>query len=236
MRIARYTENGIVWQVRFWVPDYQQMSRLRYEVQKAISRNMHYAGLSIPAEQVQVSEPATSEDATFDLLRRIDLFDSLIDSELEQLQQAMSESLALKKTEVVVEGDEGDSLFIFKEGLLEVSINGENGAYTVAHLLPGSFFGEMSLLTGDPRGATVTAQVDSLVLEVSKAIFEPIIKARPEIAEVLSRTIEFRNQQNETENNRQPQSEASGDRPLLARIRDFFSLNNGDGLRSSALS
>jgi CRP-like cAMP-binding protein len=94
----------------------------------------------------------------------------------------------------------------------------------------------MSLLTGDPRGATVIAQVDSLVLEVSKASFEPIIKARPEIAEVLSRTIEFRNQQNETENNRQLQGEVSGDRPLLARIRDFFSLNNGDGLRSSALN
>lgn len=172
------------------MPDYQQMSRLRYEVQKAISRNMHYAGLSIPAEQVQVSEPTTSEDVTFDLLRGIDLFDSLIDTELEQLQQTMSETLVLKKTEVVVEGDDGVSLFIVKEGLLEVS----------------------------------------------KASFEPIIKARPEIAEVLSRTIEFRNQQNETENNRQLQGEVSGDRPLLARIRDFFSLNNGDGMRSSALN
>ncbi len=232
IRIDKYTENGIVWQVRFWVPDYQQMSRLRYDVQRAISRNMHYAGLTIPAEQVQVSEPVTSEDATFDLLRRVDLLRSLTDSEISQLQGSMSESLILEKNNVVVEGDHGDSLFIVKEGLMKVSIDGGSGSFVVAHLLPGSFFGEMSLFTGDPRGATVTAQVDSLVLEISKTSFEPIIRARSEIAELLSETIEVRNQHNDSENDRQLVDVDDGKPSVLSRIRDFFGLPVPETLNS----
>lgn len=225
VRISRFTENGIVWQLRYWVPDYQDMSRLRYAVQRAVSRNMHYAGLTIPAEQVQVNAPVAVEYVTFDLLRRVDLFDPLTDSELASLRHSAEEVLTLARTVVVREGEQGESLFVVREGLLEVSIPSDDGEFAVATLLPGSFFGEMSLLTGDPRHATVTAMVDSVVLEINKNSFEPIIRARPEIARMLSATIENRHQHNQQETARRTVKQEVAQTPLLERILAFFSIS-----------
>ena len=225
IRITEYNENGTIWQVRFWVPDYASMSRLRYEVQKAVLRNMHYAGLDIPPERVLVQAPTEEDsDTRFTFLRGVDLFDELSDDEIRKLMANMNERLHLRDESIVREGDAGDSLFIVKEGLLDVNIGTDGESITVAHLVPGSFFGEMSLLTGDPRHATVITHVDSVVYEIKQQDFEVILRARPEIARTLSEVLTERQSRNRIS---QQQSTAviESENSLMERILGFFSLN-----------
>lgn len=227
VRISKYTENGIVWQVRYWVPDYPSMSALRYEVQKSVLRNMHYAGLAIPQNQIRVAREAEiTQDGTYHFLRGIDLFHELSAEEIRQLEYTVRERLVRHGENVVEQGEPGESLFVIKEGLLKVNIMLENAQnIAVAHLVPGSFFGEMSLLTGDPRNATVSAQVDSLVFEVSKTDFEPILRARPELAHNLSQTVADRQSRNKHQSENLPAKEVIGSDTLRERIRRFFALS-----------
>ncbi len=227
VRIDRYTENGIVWSVRYWVPDYPEMPRLRYEVQKAASRNLHYAGLRIPGQRIKVDDESGTpiSDVDREFLKTISLFNELSDYEIDMLESSMTRHLFLKNENVVQQGDDGTSLFMVKEGLLEVDIRSESGnRVTVAHLKPGSFFGEMSLLTGEPRGATVRAVVDSMVYEVDKEDFEPLVRTRPAIIEALSELLSRRQRDNKVHDNEQRrlQEAAEGERRLLEKMRSFF--------------
>jgi len=88
----------------------------------------------------------------------------------------------------VREGEEGDSLFIVLRGDLEVHV----GTEKVGTLSAGEFFGEMSLLTGAKRRATVRTVDEVRLLEISKAAIEPIIVTHPTIAEGLSTALERR--------------------------------------------
>jgi len=74
---------------------------------------------------------------------------------------------------------------------------GRPAAVELARLGPGDFFGEMSLLTGEPRSATVTAITDCDLLEISKSGLDPILRTRPEILEQLARSMAERRLSND---------------------------------------
>ena len=81
------------------------------------------------------------------------------------------------------------------EGLLEVLVDHpENDRHiSVARLDPGAFFGEMSLLAGEPRSATVRAIAESAVYEIRRDTIMELLEARPEIGVTLSEVIARRN-------------------------------------------
>lgn len=200
IRIAGYTENGIRWTVRYWVPDYPSVSRLRHEVHRNILRNLHYASVEVPSQRVDLHSPGQSpgDGAEFTRLTRFlantELFDALESAELEQLAHAVDTRLVTTNEAVVRQGEPGDSLYILREGLLDVVVTRESDSapITVNRMRPGSFFGEISLMTGEPRSATVVPCVDSIVLELPRAALEPIMQARPELALHFSETLEQR--------------------------------------------
>ena len=97
----------------------------------------------------------------------------------------------------------------------------------VARLGPRNFFGEMSLLTGEPRAATIQATGECEVLVVDKAAFGEVLQARPELAERVSEVIAHR--QAGLLRKREEAAPAAdgpdGDEwRLLKRIREFFSM------------
>ncbi|MEE4301974.1 MAG: mechanosensitive ion channel family protein [Pseudomonadales bacterium] len=226
VRIEAFNEHGTLWQVRYWVPDYDQMSRLRYRVQKAVVRNMHYAGLSVPSEQLQLQQHGPADGALHRFLAGVDIFRELSESELLQLQESMVERLVLTGDEVVRQGDDGHSLFVLKEGLMEVAIDAGDGPLTVAHLVPGSFFGELSLLTGAPRGATVTARIDSVLFEIDKQAMQRIMQARPGIAESLGRIIAERARHNSAQREADRVEDEPDSSSIADRILTFFNIRD----------
>jgi NTE family protein len=78
------------------------------------------------------------------------------------------------------EGEVGDSLYVVVTGALAVVVrNEEGGADIIARIRPGETIGEMALISGEPRSATVTAVRDSELLRLDKPVFEEMVERFP---------------------------------------------------------
>jgi len=117
-----------------------------------------------------------------DFLKNVPLFSELDDEELQQLASVMREQHYKKHTTIVYVDDPGSALYILKSGLVKVTIEDQNGDEMILRMLyPTDFFGDMSLLDGRPRSATVTTQEPSEVLTISREPFLSIIEKSPKI-------------------------------------------------------
>ena len=88
---------------------------------------------------------------------------------------------------IVRQGETGRSLFVVHRG--EVVVRLEPDGREVARTRPGGVFGEMSLLTGDPRTATVAAARDSVVLEIDADALRDVVLSRPDALDAISRLV-----------------------------------------------
>jgi len=89
---------------------------------------------------------------------------------------------------LVAEGAPGDSLFILSTGSVKAYVRNPKGHYVRVHtLVEGDFFGEISVLTGKPRTATLIAASDCEVLELKKDKLDALTKTHPQVREVLQK-------------------------------------------------
>ena len=96
---------------------------------------------------------------------------------------------------IIVQGQEGDSLFAVVEGTVEVFVRREDGSEVDLGKRSGAtVLGEMSLLTGEPRSATVRAIDGALVYEVGRRQLDPVLAGRPELVDALREAMATRMQ------------------------------------------
>jgi CRP-like cAMP-binding protein len=141
------------------------------------------------AEQAQAGAPAPSRDARIRHLERVPIFSGFTDDELRRVAELATFLEVRAGTVVTQMGDAGESFFVIIDGTLAVrtpvGVGGE--------LRPGDFFGEMSLLDGEPRSATITATTDVRLLVVDRLHFWRLLDATPDlirrILTVLSRRV-----------------------------------------------
>ncbi len=122
-----------------------------------------------------------------DLLKGVDLFSALDDHQLETIAQMIIEKSFRKSDIILMEDDESSqSLFIIAKGEVKVVLTAEDGREAIlASLKEGDFFGEMSLLDGEPRSATVRAVEDSRLLAIRREDFLAAMKKQPDLALTL---------------------------------------------------
>ena len=115
-------------------------------------------------------------------------------------------------------------MFVVCQGRVRVTV-GESGA-EVATLGQGAYFGEMSLLTGDPRSATVSALEDSLLLEITASDFRRIALAHPEVVVRISEAVELRRTDLEEVKRAATavQTPEGAPKSFLARVQQFLRL------------
>lgn len=135
---------------------------------------------------------------------------------------------------LVTRGETGNSMFVILDGGVQVAGKSDTGSQVVlAKLGPGECFGEISLLTGEPRNATVHAETDTLVLEIRKKDISPLIEANPALAGRLGELLESRQRGLDEalhafRGNAESNTETTPQRKTLSeRIRVFFSQSNG---------
>ncbi|MBI4820814.1 MAG: protein kinase [Deltaproteobacteria bacterium] len=88
---------------------------------------------------------------------------------------------------IVGKGETGDTMFVVRSGRVRVPVTDLNGRERlVAQLGPGDFFGEMALLTGEPRAADVYAMEPTETLEIQRERLEKLLSAHPKVAAFLS--------------------------------------------------
>ena len=91
---------------------------------------------------------------------------------------------------IIVQGQDGDSLFVIAEGAVEVLMRRADGSEVSLGTRPnGAVVGEMSVLTGEPRSATVRAIEGAVVYEVGRLQYAPILAGRPELVDALTRAM-----------------------------------------------
>ncbi len=97
---------------------------------------------------------------------------------------------------IVTEGEEGSSLFLIVGGTVKVFTRTEDGSNVpLAELGAGDFFGEVSLLTGRPRTATITARTEVTAIELDRTSVDRIAEGHPEVRKVLEDFYERRAQE-----------------------------------------
>lgn len=137
-----------------------------------------------------MTEPVVREDQIDKpaLLRRAGIFAELADEDVEALAKLTRVAVYPAGDEIVEEGaefdEEADGIFVLVDGAVEVRIGMQNGSdgRLLVKLGPGEFFGEMSLLDGRPRSATVIATDETQCLVLHRWDFLRELRKNPEIA------------------------------------------------------
>jgi CRP/FNR family cyclic AMP-dependent transcriptional regulator len=115
------------------------------------------------------------------LLRSVPLFEGLSQKELQAVVRSAKQVEYAPDRDIVTEGATGVGFHLILKGKASVLVGGR----TRAKLGPGDFFGEMSLIDGGPRSATVRADTDVRTLSLASWEFTPLLDANPSIARKL---------------------------------------------------
>jgi CRP-like cAMP-binding protein len=116
--------------------------------------------------------------ARIDTLRRVPLFEELDDAELQSLADSMNEANVPAGATVTAEGGPGDGFFVIDQGEAEVTVGGESRGTMAA----GDYFGEIALLLGSSRTATVTASTELRCYALTPWDFRSLVEEQPSIA------------------------------------------------------
>ena len=229
-----FKERGIEYWVRLFTTEFDKRDRVDGMARDRIWYALARQGIEIPVatQQIRITQlpqpVIESETAAVERrvrsLQRIGMLGPLTPEQIGRLAEENVERVYAAGEPVIRQGDPGDSLFVIMSGRVEVTVLQE-GAVSVrlATLDAGDYFGEMSLMTGAPRSATVAALVETRLLEVGHESFRRLLAAQPNLVEQLGAALQVR----ESERAR---AMASVDRvrpesqDIFQRIHDFFSM------------
>lgn len=112
------------------------------------------------------------------VLAAVPLFDGLKPRHLKRLAHVAEVADYMAEHTIVREGDAGDAFYVVLAGQAKVTTNGK----LINRVLPGDHFGEISLLDGDVRTATVSSETPMTLLMLSRAKFLKVVRDEPEMA------------------------------------------------------
>jgi len=210
--------------VRYWLKDLSVDDPTDSAVRTRVVFALRRADipLSIPAHALFVTEEnkerkddksASDRQRRAEALRRVELFAPLEEDELARLADALHAAPFTKGEVLTRQGAEAHWLYLVISGEVAVRVAKDGIDTEVARLGPGSFFGEMSLMTGEPRSATVAALADVQCYRLDATAFRDLLARRPQLAEPIARLLAERRA------NLAPSPRASTPRPSAAAWR-----------------
>lgn len=194
---------SVTYQIRFWMNDHSKLndalSDIRTNLWYALRRN----NIEIPfPKEVEIhipmpEKPGTDKQLVRDALGKVFFHECLDPAQVEQLIGCARLAQFGKGELLIRQGDEGASMFVMTEGRADVVVDINGTPRSVAQIGPGDCLGEMSLLTGETRSATIAALTDVRVVELDKKTLAPLIAESPVLLEQLSDMLARRRMQNE---------------------------------------
>ncbi|MEO8084727.1 MAG: mechanosensitive ion channel family protein, partial [Ardenticatenales bacterium] len=208
--VHEYADFAVVYRIRTWYDDHWALPRIRDGAMTRIWYHLRRNGMGIPfpirdvrlttvPEDAAAQRGAAERDSVTTTLRPLALFAELSSENIARLAAASRRVTFTRGERLVEQGDAGDSLFVIEEGRVRVEVGlrpggdddgssaAEEAAFagapvTVAERGPGEYFGELSVLTGEPRSATIVAEAETTVIEVDRAAFASLLRTDPHVA------------------------------------------------------
>jgi small-conductance mechanosensitive channel/CRP-like cAMP-binding protein len=191
-----FKEDACTYACRYWIDDFQRDDPMDGAVRSAIWYALHRAGMEIPFPSMNINVTEMNEDRVqrkqdeeyarrVDALSRVDVFRALDAEKIDRLARRMRLIIYGPGETVLRQGDPGDSLYVVRAGSVAVRLGAHGADREVATLSTGQFFGEMSLMTGESRAATVVAKTDCECYIVDKEAFQEILEERPELTGII---------------------------------------------------
>ncbi len=235
--VVDFGESAVIYEIKYYLMNHALFN----EVSDAIRTNIWY---ELKREKITVPFPirtlhldrrrarpvAEGHDEARAILRGEQLFQCLSDEQIDGLLSRSRLNHFGRGERLIEEGAEGDSMFVLLRGTVNVSVAKNGTAIRVGTLNSGDCFGEMSLLTGERRMATVRADGDCYVLEISKPVMGEIIRQSPECLNQLSELLARRKLETEGIIKDTAASDSASAKEneyrasFLRRLRAFFEL------------
>lgn len=226
--------------LRYWMvdraPDDATDSRVRLHVIAALER--HGMRLGVPyQEQLDVHDTeshrqmqaAAEHHRRIAALAAVEIFAPLSDAERETLAPHLVYAPFAAGDVMTRQGAVAHWLYLVISGTADVWVDTPEGRRAVGALGAGEVFGEMGMMTGEPRRATVTARSDVACYRLDKPGFAGIVRARPDIADSIARILSKREAELVSRSASGTRSAAAEpEHALLGRIRAFFGLAEGE--------
>jgi small-conductance mechanosensitive channel/CRP-like cAMP-binding protein len=229
--IKEFAASSVNYLVQFWIGDYALQEQARDQVRTNIWYALRRANIEIPFPiQVEVSReelPLRSEGDVLSAAARlgaIDLFATLPQESRVALSRTAQEHIFAAGEAIVRQGESGNSLYVVLGGRVRIVL--EPSGQEVAVTEAGGFFGEMSMLTGEPRTATVRAIGDVRLLEITADRFREVALDRPGLVEHVSSVVAERREELADARATAAASTSAGAtrRTIFGRIQQFLRL------------
>lgn len=242
VRVKDYGDFAIHYEIRYALHEYQRYIEIEAEIMNLLWYRFKRDNIEIPfpirtvhlkeiTAESQRSEQERQMAGVLALMDKVDILTPLAVEERRHLAETVGVKIYASGECPVRQGDPGDSFYIIKRGTVDVVVGkspGE-GEAVVATLGAGNFFGEMSLLTGAVRTASIRVREDAEFIVIDRESFRSILVKKPSIAESLSHILSERQAQLALQREkldtvtleRRKKDESSR---LLNNIREFFGL------------
>jgi small-conductance mechanosensitive channel/CRP-like cAMP-binding protein len=232
-----FADSGIEYTVWFFTDDYAARERTDGLVRDRVWYALQRARISIPfpvrtvhmhpvTEESELRAKSRELEHRDQVLRCVDFLE-VIPPETHRALAASSEMRMYAPNEVIVhEGERSNELYIIDAGEVAVELRRDARQIEVARLSRGQFFGEMGLMTGEPRTATVRAVSECTLVVIGHDAFHDTLAKVPEVIGKMSDLLAVRQAQLEEAASKRPSIEPMQDRSkrLISQIKGFFKL------------
>jgi len=241
VRVVKYNDFSVDYKIFFATEDVEAEEKTKAEILNNLWYKFRRKGIKIPypiRDLYHFSPGAMKEEEKKRLLLqeedilkdlgRIEIFGSLSNEALKQLAEKTKVLHFAGGEKIVRQNDKPGPMYILKNGLCSVTILRGDGIETeIATLCEGQFFGEMSVLTGAPRTASIKAISDASCYEIEKELLSDIFKTYPDTMEKIAHCLMQRKEElnlHISTTSAQTQSKKDNENQLLAKIKTFFGL------------
>jgi CRP-like cAMP-binding protein len=229
--VVNFADFSIVYELRVWLEDYAMFLPVETAIRERLWFAIRREGITIPFPisvryQYQRAWEEPPPPTPPPVLDRVELFLPLTAPEREVLRSHLVHLAFAPGEPIVEQGDVADSLFVVESGELSVLVRHADGTLLqVGTLGPGDAFGEMALLTGERRAATVKAETPASLYRMGKDALAPVLKGNPRLAVEMSRLVAGRREANEARLATAPRAaEPVAEGSVLAKVARYFGL------------